>query len=277
MPEIKVTYIIGNSRGSMGQPGPPGGIIIICWTGILNLCSPTKYCGPPASGGPDGSWGVGGRAEGCGPSVAAAAADGLAAAGLPGVSSVTDVEGLSWLSYAPLTNTIRQHCEWSQLHTFSKHHTWQCREGSQLHKHHTRQCCGGVSYTPSANITHDSIVGVSATHLQQTPRVTALWGVSTTHLQQTTHVTALWGSQLHTFRKQHTWQHCGGLSHTPSANTTRDSAVGGLSYTPSVNTTRNSTVRVSATHLQQTTHVTALWGSQLHTFSTHQTRHLRSE
>lgn len=192
----------------MGQPGPPGGIIIICWTGILNLCGPTKYCGPPASGGPDGSWGVGGRAEGCGPSEAAAAADGLAAAGLPGVSSVTDVEGLSWLSYAPLTNTIRQHCEWSQLHTFSKHHTW--------------QRCGGVSYTPSANITHDSIVGVSATHLQQTPRVTALWGVSATHLQQTPHVTALYGSQPHIFSKQHTWQRCGGSQlHTFSKHQTR--------------------------------------------------------
>jgi len=101
-PEIEITYINGNSRGSMGQPGPPGGIITICWTGILNRCGPTKYCGPPAIGGPDGSWGVG--AEGCGPSEAAA--DGLAAAGLPDVSSVTVVEDLSCLTFYKCHTTL---------------------------------------------------------------------------------------------------------------------------------------------------------------------------
>ena len=93
------TYIMDNSRGSMGQPGPPGGIIIICCTGILNRCGPTKYWGggPPGSGGPAGSWGIGGGTDGsccCWASGAAAAAvDGLAAAGglLPDASSVTVV------------------------------------------------------------------------------------------------------------------------------------------------------------------------------------------
>ena len=109
---VDSTYSIDSSRGSIGQPGPPGDIIIICWTGILNLCGPTKYCGPPAIGGPDGSWAAG--TDGCGPSEAAA--EGLAAVGLPVVSSVTND------APAPLLVQLSTHYD---QHTISRHGTSQ--------------------------------------------------------------------------------------------------------------------------------------------------------